>query len=135
MRWLRAECLKDEFATHLEYDIAVIDQMLAQFGHWEQAADGKISVLARLILNDHADEKVLVFTEYSDTANYVARSLQQRGVEGVAVVTGETGAATELARKFSPGSHLSGLRDGEDELRVLVSTMCCQRGKTSRMPA
>lgn len=129
VRWLRAECLKNEFASYLEHDIAVIDQMLARFGRWEQAADGKIDVLARLILDDHADEKVLVFTEYSDTADYVTRSLRQRGVEGVEVVTGETGAATELARKFSPGSHPFGLRDGEDELRVLVSTDVLSEGQ------
>ena len=129
LRWLGPDHLNDSFVGDLTHDIDSIEKMLARFGHWDQASDGKIDTLARLILERHADEKVLVFTEYTDTAAYIVRSLAQRGVEDIAMVTGQVGNATELARRFSPGSHPFGLDAGEHELRVLVSTDVLSEGQ------
>ncbi len=131
LRWLRAGHLNAEFREHLSHDIEIIEGMLGRFGRWEQSADGKIATLADLVLDRHAGEKVLVFTEYSDTASYVVRSLEQRGVQAIAMVTGQVGSASELARRFSPGSHrgVVGLEEGDEELRVLVSTDVLSEGQ------
>ena len=129
LRWLGPEHLNDEFVEHLTDDIDSIEEMLERFGRWDQATDGKIDTLARIVLERHRDEKVLVFTEYTDTAAYVLRALELRGVQDVAMVTGQTGNATELARRFSPGSHPFGLDEHEKELRVLISTDVLSEGQ------
>ena len=128
LRWLDTRHLKPGFAPALRDDIRSIEGMLDRFSEWDQAADGKINVLAELIQNHHATEKVLVFTEYSDTAAYVGKALRRRGIEQPAVVTGQAGNATGLARRFSPGSHLRSVA-GAGELRVLVSTDVLSEGQ------
>lgn len=129
LRWLDTRHLTPGFAKALEDDIGSIGDLLDHFGDWDQATDGKINTLAELIQDHHAIEKVLVFTEYSDTAAYVGRALRARGVEDAAVVTGQEGRATELARRFSPGSHPFGSRAPVDELRVLISTDVLSEGQ------
>jgi hypothetical protein len=47
----------------------------------------------------------LIFTEYKDTANYVGAELKAVGVDGVAVVTGDSEDPTALAHRFSPLSN------------------------------
>ena len=129
IRWLDTRHLTPAFAEALTADIESINGMLARFGNWNQAGDGKINTLKELIQERHAGEKVLVFTEYSDTADYVFAALQQRGIEHLAVATGQEGNATELARRFSPGSHPIGPSTGIDELRVLISTDVLSEGQ------
>ena len=55
--------------------------MLDRFGSWDSTRDSKMNALVDLLRNDHPGEKVLVFTEYVDTAEYVAQALQEAGVE------------------------------------------------------
>ena len=129
LRWLGPEHLDDVFVADLTDDIDTIEEMLERFGRWDQATDGKVNTLARIVLERHRGEKVLVFTEYTDTAAYVLRALELRGVQDVAMVTGQTGNATELARRFSPGSHPFGLDESEEGLRVLISTDVLSEGQ------
>ncbi len=129
VKWLRASMFGDRFVEDLTADIEAIDRMLARFGRWDHERDGKIQSLAEIITSRHPGEKVLVFTEYTDTADYAARALAERGIEGVAAVSGSVSNPTGLARRFSPGSYQGGLRHGERELAVLVSTDVLSEGQ------
>ncbi len=129
MRWLGAHHVDDSFGEDLRHDIDSIEKMLQRFGIWDQANDRKLSALADLILSRHSSEKVLVFTEYRDTADYLAGALRERGVKNLAAVSGQEGNATGVARRFSPGSHPIGLPSDRDELRVLVSTDVLSEGQ------
>lgn len=128
LRWLDTRHLTPGFVEALTEDIQTIEGLLDRFGVWDQAADGKLNVLADLIQNRHKDEKVLIFTESSDTATYVGHALRRRGIQKTAVVTGTAGNATEMARRFSPGSHPFS-NTAADELRVLVSTDVLSEGQ------
>ena len=83
-------------------------------------------------MRKHRREKVLIFTEYKDTADYVAAALRDSGITGIAAVSGGTSDPTELARRFSPKSNAN-LREREldvgEELRVLVSTDVLSEGQ------
>ncbi|MYD04086.1 MAG: NgoFVII family restriction endonuclease [Acidimicrobiia bacterium] len=129
LRWLPTRHLDSRFAQDLAHDIRVIDSLLERFGNWDQTKDGKINTLVKLIQETHPGEKVLVFTEYSDTADYVSRALEERNIERVARVTGQDGNATMLARRFSPGTHPFVLDEVEEELQVLVSTDVLSEGQ------
>jgi helicase domain protein len=78
----------------------------------------------------------LIFTEYKDTANYLAEALQQMGVDNVGLATGDTDNPTAVARRFSPKSNAKLVTadedyapDTSDELRILVATDVLSEGQ------
>lgn len=80
-----------------------------------------------------------MFTEYKDTAYYIAEGLQKLGVENVAAVAGDTPDPASYARRFSPVSNRvpteqasdaePPAQNGSDELRVLVATDVLSEGQ------
>ncbi len=42
---------------------------------WNPQTDQKLNELEKLLNNTHKDEKVVVFTQYSDTANYIYKQV------------------------------------------------------------
>ena len=130
-RWIRCDLFTAELAEALEHDIAVLQRLLGQFGAWRQEDDRKLDSLAGLLRNTHRDDKVVIFTEYRDTAEYVAGALTTRGIESVSAVSGSSEDPTALARRFSPVScaDLGGLPSNRSELSVLVSTDVLSEGQ------
>ena len=129
-RWLAAHHFKTELGKDLAADAATLRQLLVQFGEWRAARDAKLDALENLLLNEHPERKVLVFTQFADTVHYVENQLRARGVSGVAAVTGDTADPTGVAWRFSPRSngrenHVT----ADDELRILVSTDVLSEGQ------
>lgn len=131
--WVRPELFTPALRDALAADTQALTALLDAYGPWEIGRDSKLEALAKLITEDHPDDKVLVFTEYKDTANYVASALRSLGIEAVDAATGDDEDPTQLARRFSPRSNmLRGKGDGErggDELRVLISTDVLSEGQ------
>ena len=74
------------------------------------------------------DDKILIFTQFKDTANYLGRELKERhGVKRVESVCGGHDDIERIICRFSPTSN-GGTRDG-GELRVLVSTDVLSEGQ------
>ena len=98
------------------------------------AQDDKVRKLIRLLrTKDLTDRKVLVFTEFADTARYVESRLHAAGVSGLARIDGgSTVDRAGVIRRFSPyynGTNTAELRKrGEDEIRVLISTDVLSEG-------
>ena len=96
--------------------------------------DDKVRKLTRLLrTKDLSGRKVLVFTEFADTARYVESQLQSAGIDGLARIdSGSKLDRAEVIRRFSP--HYNGssspelARDGHTEIRVLVSTDVLSEG-------
>ena len=131
MRWIDCSLFGYELERDLREDIRSLQRLLERFGGWIQEDDSKLDALERLLAEEHPDEKVLVFTEYRDTAEYVAGALAERGIESVDWVSGATENPTATAKRFSPkaNTELGTLRDGETELRVLVATDVLSEGQ------
>ena len=131
IRWAPHYMFEDGLLNDLQHDIGVITEMLDRFGAWDADRDGKIAELERLITDEHPHDKVLVFTEAADTANYVSSELERRGIEAVGVVTGDSENPTALAQRFSPVSNnvVTNGSPMSDELRVLVSTDVLSEGQ------
>lgn len=130
--WIRSSLFSSKLKTALEDDINIISNLLFKFGVWDQSRDSKLDALQELIEKTHPKEKILVFSEYADTATYVAKALEKRGLKHIASVTGDNEDPTFLARRFSPRSNadLPGRRiKPEDELRVLVATDVLSEGQ------
>jgi Helicase conserved C-terminal domain/PLD-like domain/SNF2-related domain len=134
--WLSSNLFTPQLAKDLEHDVEVLRSILEKHGEWDPGRDSKVRALARLISEDHTGEKVLVFSEYADTAEYVARQLRteldRAGVDTqVEVATGGSSDPTVLARRFSPRSNeeLGGLPAESRELDVLVATDVLSEGQ------
>ena len=97
---------------------------------WNPDGDAKLKALHRLVTQIHPSEKVLVFTQFADTASYLAVELQKRNVGAVRDVTGHADDPTALAWRFSPVSNekRDRVKPG-DELRVLVATDVLSEGQ------
>lgn len=129
--WVRASLFSADLLDALRSDNAAIQGLLDRFGTWNHWNDKKLDALHELLAETHQHEKVLVFSEYADTAEYVAEGLRLRGVESVASVTGSAEDPTTLAQRFSPHSNaeLGPPPDPSEELRVLVATDVLSEGQ------
>lgn len=133
-KWVSSSIFRPSLAADLSEDNRIISELLDRFGHWDPTNDSKIEVLARLIGEEHAGQKVLVFTEYADTAEYVGRALDAAGVNHVGVATGNSTDPTDLVRRFAPGANaLPGqaptVPSADDRIDVLIATDVLSEGQ------
>ena len=100
--WVRGLLFTAKLTEDLALDTAALRALMNEFGEWDRLRDSKLTALVCLLTETHPEEKVLIFTEYKDTATYIASALTSAGVEDVGLVTGNTPNPTEIARRFSP---------------------------------
>ncbi|GIV57072.1 MAG: hypothetical protein KatS3mg040_1840 [Candidatus Kapaibacterium sp.] len=69
--------------------------------------DAKLGALEKLLTKLHPNDKVLVFTQFADTAQYLGeRELEQgEALTDLAVVTNAYRDPVTLARRFSPSAN------------------------------
>jgi SNF2 family DNA or RNA helicase len=111
-------------------DMDQILDFLDEFRTFEPKKDDKLQALIRLLKNDKVlkKHKVLIFSEYMQTAQYLFENLKNAGIEGVAEIDGSTKPKERLAivRRFSPfyndSSTAKLIANGEEPIRVLIST-------------
>lgn len=133
LRWARHELFKaKEFSKAVAEDNEVLQSIVDEFGDWDPAHDSKLSALADRINDLGPSEKLLVFSEYKDTIDYIDKYLKPRcpGVE-IGSVSGDSDNPTTLARRFSPESNksLGGLPKDSTELQVLLATDVLSEGQ------
>ena len=132
IRWLSPSFFDGKLRADLAADAKAIAGLLESFGPVDHTTDSKMDALVNLLSKTHPDEKVLIFSEYKDTVDYVADALTKRGIKSIAGVSGQTENPTKLAHRFSPHSNRRLLGDNtevQDELRVLVSTDVLSEGQ------
>ena len=127
-KWLRASLFDAALRDALQSDSDSLRQVLTRCGAWDRARDEKLNQLHRLLTRTHRDEKVLVFSQFADTINYLQDELNERGVERLAAATGKHDNPTSLAHRFSPRSNNAKVKS-ENEIRVLLSTDVLSEGQ------
>lgn len=130
--WIRPELFTAALREDLDHDTTALQGLLDSYGGWNAATDSKLDALITLLRADHPDDKVLVFTEYKDTANYIARALWDAGIHGVGLATGDSEDPTALAHRFSPRSNALPGQDSyeiDNELRILIATDVLSEGQ------
>ena len=119
LTWIRPELFTPKLREALTEDTTALRALLTAYGDWKPETDSKLDALIRLLGVDHPDEKVLVFTEYKDTAEYIGAALRVAGIEHVGVATGDSENPTRLAQRFSPESNtLPGHEPGVESATV-----------------
>lgn len=72
----------------------------------------------------------MVFTQFADTAYYLAEQLKKRGLKDAEWVTGDSESPTDSAHRFSPRSNDKlEIAGTEKEIRVLISTDVLSEGQ------
>ena len=128
VRWIDSSYFKRTLKTHLNKDCNQLIEMIQLCGKWNPQADQKLNMLEELLNSQHGNEKVLIFTQYSDTANYVYRQLKKRGMQKIDRVTGGMMNPTATVERFSPLSNNASI-SASDELRILVATDVLSEGQ------
>ena len=126
-KWIRPSLFKPELRVALAEDTQALKELLKTHGPWAATHDAKFQRLKDL-LTEQPKAKVLVFTQFADTARYLARELRALGLTHLEAATGASADPHALACRFSP--HSNGVQVTKaDELRVLISTDVLSEGQ------
>ena len=130
----RNEYEVEEMISETFLDLDQIVQFLNEARKFEPRHDDKLLRLIRLLkTKDLASQKVLIFSEFADTARYLMRQLDEAHIDGIDQLdSASTGNRAQVIRRFSPfynGSSSAALADaGDPEIRVLISTDVLSEG-------
>ena len=128
VQWIDSKYFKRTLKQGLKKDCEQLLAMINLCEAWNPQTDQKLNELEKLLSNTHKDEKVVVFTQYSDTANYIYKQLEKRGIKNIEKVTGATKNSTSIVERFSPISNKADI-EKENELRILIATDVLSEGQ------
>jgi hypothetical protein len=129
-KWLKAALFKRTLQTDLQADVDALREVLRICGPWDETRDTKLKALIDLVRVDHPNDKLLIFTQFADTARYLEAALVKAGITSISAVTGQSENPTRLAWRFSPRSNKKeNVAQAEGELRVLVATDVLSEGQ------
>jgi superfamily II DNA or RNA helicase len=95
-------------------DLEEIGDFLEELQKFQPKHDDKLAKLIKLLKTDKVlkQHKVLIFTEFAETARYLKRQLDAAGIDGVDQVdSGTKGDRGEIIRRFAP--YYNGATSGE----------------------
>lgn len=96
--------------------------------------DDKLKKLIRMLkTQEFAEKKVIIFTEFADTARYIEKNLKENGIDGLGRIDGGSSKQRyKLIQNFAPyyNSSSSGKLEGEGlkETRILIATDVLSEG-------
>jgi SNF2 family DNA or RNA helicase len=98
--------------------------------------DDKIKALLKLLKTDPVlkNEKVIIFTEFADTARYLEQQLTHAGIIGLCRIDGSSTQKqrSDIIHRFAPyyngTSTAELLAKGKEEIRILISTDVLSEG-------
>lgn len=134
IRWIPSRYFNTKFRNALLEDSNALLQIARACGAWKVAEDEKLNALVGL-LNNKKKEKVVVFTQYADTAEYICQQLQAKGFGSVAVASGRCENPTDLAYRFSPESNQEEIKKSKNSekyaepLDILIATDVLSEGQ------
>jgi len=116
----------------LDTDIALLDEMARLVEPIGPQEDNKLQQLMammtgnRTLPGDLVSDKVLIFTQYADTAHYLYDNLKHLG--RIRAVESDTTDRGRVILRFAPQANNYQLQPGDEELRILVSTDVLSEG-------
>ena len=127
-QWIRSQLFNEKLKNDLIDDSKELMSILKLGKDWNQENDRQLNALYDLVTKKHKGEKVLIFTQFSDTAYYLFSALKERGLDKVECVTGANENPTAYAHRFSPKSNEKEIAK-DKEIRVLITTDVLSEGQ------
>lgn len=116
-------------------DLEQLAEFLKELEKFKPSQDKKLTELVKLLKNDPIlkSHKLLLFSEFGDTARYLEQQLVEAGITGVAQIdSGTKGDRSSLIQRFAPYYNESSssqlVKEGKQEIRVLISTDVLSEG-------
>lgn len=131
-RWIAPRLFRAALKRDLTADTQSLLKILALCNQWEAGKDEKLLRLRKLLVSERPNDKVLVFTQFADTARYLRDELVGFGIDKdrIGCATGKSDDPTALAWRFSPVSNNKRPTvKAENELRVLIATDVLSEGQ------
>ena len=130
----RAEYKVEEMMSEIFLDLDELVRFIDEARKFEAKHDDKLQKLIRMLKSKElAGQKVLIFTEFADTARYLKRRLDEADIEGVEQVDSATKRnRADVIQRFAP--YYNGfsspelMSQGRKETRVLISTDVLSEG-------
>ena len=127
-QWIESGLFTQSMKDDLLADCRALLKVLEMVPAWNAGSDRKLDALARLCGETHGQEKLLIFTQFKDTADYLFQELTKRGIVGAAEVFGGMDDISGHVKRFSPTSNHA--KEGRiDELRILITTDTLSEGQ------
>lgn len=130
----REEYKVEEMLSETFLDLDEIVKFLDEARRFQPKHDDKLQKLIRLLRSkEFVDQKVLIFTEFADTARYLKQHLNDAGIKGVEQVDSATKVnRADIIQRFSPYyngmSSVELVERGDNEIRTLISTDVLSEG-------
>ena len=125
----------DEIIGETLLDMDQIATFLTELENFKPSQDKKLTALLNLLKKDPVlqKHKLLIFSEFKDTARYLKNQLEEEGISGLEEIdSANTANRVDVIRRFSPyyNDSSSGelVENGEKEIRVLISTDILSEG-------
>jgi superfamily II DNA/RNA helicase/HKD family nuclease len=111
----------DKLILDVQNDIETFETIDGLIHRLTWKTDDKLQKLQKLLDNDYAGMKVLIFSEFTTTANYLDDYLKWKGIK---VQVDSTGNAIQCARKFDPENNPSNEPKPKksEEISLLIAT-------------
>lgn len=126
-KWISPRFFKPKLKKQLREDAKIIMEILSIGKNWDASKDKQIDALEKLCQKDHKGQKILLFTQFADTAIYLENELKRRKLTDLVCVTGDTENPTAEAHRFSPNSNGAKLKGSET--RILITTDVLSEGQ------
>lgn len=106
-------------------DMEILAEFINDIMGIDPENDDKIRELIRILNEDRRvqGKKVIIFSEYKATADYIYRELTRAGFTGLFEIDGQTkGNRHELIQRFAPYYNDSSSLEIENEIKILIAT-------------
>lgn len=124
-KWIDSSFFNDNLKNNLIADNENLLKIINLCKEWNPEKDRKLIALQKLCNEKHPNEKIIVFTQYSDTTDYIFKNLKNK-INNIECVTGDSQNPTGIAYRFSPKSNE---KEIDKEIRVLISTDVLSEGQ------
>lgn len=122
----------EELFSDTLQDMEQITDFLDELQKFKPSQDKKLTKLLSLLKKDPvlSKHKVLIFSEFTDTARYLQKQLSEAGIEGVDQIDSATkGDRAKIVQRFAPYyNESSSDEQGDNEIRVLIATDVLSEG-------
>jgi superfamily II DNA or RNA helicase/HKD family nuclease len=126
----------DEIINDTYDDLDQLAEFLNLLSEAKPEKDDKLRALIKLLKNDAVlkKEKVILFSEFADTARYLEYQLDLAGFDGLCRIDGGSNQKqrSDVIRRFSPYYNESSspalTAEGKKEIRILISTDVLSEG-------
>ena len=117
--------ISDMFSDTID-DLEQLAEFISLVGDVRPERDSKLAALAKLLTTDKElkDRKVIIFTEFSDTAKYLETHLRAKGLTGIERIDGSSSQKQRSAviHRFAPYYNHVASPDADGEIQILIAT-------------